>query len=768
MCSPFFLKVPGMLTASAKVMVLLAVFTLLLTASGQGQQPVVVNYQGWATDDVGDPLDTTVAMTFTIYNGSGVAQWSEAHPSVTVTEGGFSVLLGSTNTLADNVFSKEERYLGIQIGADPELTPRTRLASAPSAALAHRVDGDILTSPGMLYVGDENDAQVVLGQSAPLQAGMSIMIGDQESPVVDFLAHASGGSISLGDPDPSPGFASIELNTDISGASVALADPRPSPSLPDLLLLSNQEGSRLVFGEMGYLRAVTDERLSISADESNSNITLTCNSPDPHSLSLNTDCNGSNIAFGIIGDVPVKPGIDIGVNDTSANIDLNCTSTEEPSLSLNADCNGSNIAFGITGDVPMRPGIDIGVDDTRASIDLNCTSTEEPSLSLNTDCNGSNIAFGFIGDVPVRPGIDIGVGELEANMNFHFGKDPSEYPYLQIAADTQDVCMSIGWGSSLYNNPAWSLCVEPYSWRASWNIADLFIIRSGPEANEFVVNDTDGVTRVTLTEESLSMDDVSTNAKTVLQWGGLSTYTEDGELAAVFEPNGVVAPQGNFGSGNSNDGTYAFVAGLNSDATGDYSNVGGGSGNMASGLNATVPGGATNTASGDYSFAAGQRARAVHDGAFVWADANAPVLSSDIANQFKLRATGGTVILSDTGITSGVRLSKGSSVWQSLSDRSSKRNIRRVDGEKILEKLEQMPISRWSYKTQDESIEHIGPMAQDFYDLFEVGEDDKHISSLDPSGVALAAIQELHKENKELRQLVGRLEKRLAQLEERE
>jgi hypothetical protein len=37
-------------------------------------------------------------------------------------------------------------------------------------------------------------------------------------------------------------------------------------------------------------------------------------------------------------------------------------------------------------------------------------------------------------------------------------------------------------------------------------------------------------------------------------------------------------------------------------------------------------------------------------------------------------------------------------------------------------------------------------MAQDFYAAFKVGEDDKHITSIDEDGVALAAIKALHRD----------------------
>jgi hypothetical protein len=49
-----------------------------------------------------------------------------------------------------------------------------------------------------------------------------------------------------------------------------------------------------------------------------------------------------------------------------------------------------------------------------------------------------------------------------------------------------------------------------------------------------------------------------------------------------------------------------------------------------------------------------------------------------------------------------------------------------------------MPIQRWNMKSQDASIRHIGPMAQDFHAAFAVGEDNRHINSVDADGVALA------------------------------
>lgn len=62
----------------------------------------------------------------------------------------------------------------------------------------------------------------------------------------------------------------------------------------------------------------------------------------------------------------------------------------------------------------------------------------------------------------------------------------------------------------------------------------------------------------------------------------------------------------------------------------------------------------------------------------------------------------------------------------------------------ILERLAQIPIQSWRYKSEVDSIHHVGPIAQDFAAAFNVGADDKHIATVDADGVALAAIQGLN------------------------
>ncbi len=94
------------------------------------------------------------------------------------------------------------------------------------------------------------------------------------------------------------------------------------------------------------------------------------------------------------------------------------------------------------------------------------------------------------------------------------------------------------------------------------------------------------------------------------------------------------------------------------------------------------------------------------------------------------------------------------------SDRNVKENFAPVDPAAVLEKVVGLPIQSWSYV--GEPTPHIGPVAQDFYEAFRVGQDDRHISMVDADGVALAAIQGLNQKVESGKQ---KAEMRLASLE---
>lgn len=207
------------------------------------------------------------------------------------------------------------------------------------------------------------------------------------------------------------------------------------------------------------------------------------------------------------------------------------------------------------------------------------------------------------------------------------------------------------------------------------------------------------------------------------------------------------------GTLNRGSGSFSVIAGGRDNTShADYSVIGGGQDNIISNCQySTIPGGSMNVVTGSYAFAAGRRAIA-QAGSFVWADANNADFTSTVPNQFAVRSVGGARFVSGIiGVTSGVQLASGGGSWTSLSDRNAKENFEAVDGAEVLARLNEVPILRWNYKTQEDSVRHIGPTSQDFMQAFGVGESDTGITSVDADGVALVAIQELYRQNLELR-----------------
>jgi len=262
--------------------------------------------------------------------------------------------------------------------------------------------------------------------------------------------------------------------------------------------------------------------------------------------------------------------------------------------------------------------------------------------------------------------------------------------------------------------------------------------------------------------------------------------------------NTSVGLQSMIGGGLSNQTTdnYSVVAGGRQNIAGNgdedeedtpYASVGGGYGNQVGGAYASVPGGYGNQAQGDYSFAAGNQAQidAGHPGVFLFADSSDAPFVSSAPNEFAARATGGvrfvTGVNSDGAMLTGVRLAQGSGSWETLSDRNAKTAILPVDDHQVLETLMKVPVSTWQYVEQPSSVQHMGPMAQDFYTAFGLGQDEHYIGSVDADGVALASIQglyqivqekdariyELQAQNADQEKRLNDLETRLTNLEDR-
>jgi hypothetical protein len=239
--------------------------------------------------------------------------------------------------------------------------------------------------------------------------------------------------------------------------------------------------------------------------------------------------------------------------------------------------------------------------------------------------------------------------------------------------------------------------------------------------------------------------------------GGYSNYVDGmGEYGTIGGgANNRTMDYGTVGGGfNNNAASHAAIGGGHNNYAGIYGVVPGGIDNRAEGF-VSFAAGDSATVSGDHSFVLGSRITCAAESAFVWSDGCGPVFSIGSSRTFNVKATNGTRIYTSSDLTSGVRVGAGGSSWVAVSDSTKKRQIRGLDIQDILNRFSALPLKRWEYQSEEPGVEHIGPMAQDFWNSFHLGNDPLGISTIDADGVMMAALQALTVKNMELeRQLL--------------
>jgi len=811
--------------------------------------PRLVNYQGRLTNSGGEPISGSVALKFTIYDASaaGNQKWTETQGTVTVSNGLFNVLLGSVNAIHDSVFNNQDRYLGIQVGADPEISPRTRLVTVPWSYRVHTVDG---SAGGVIY-GDVNvtgSARVGLGNSISGTYGFASGFGNSISGNYGFVAgqlnqvtgnnaKVGGGSYNHANGDYSVvgggGGAGAVYGNTAGGKMSTIGGGQGNETSGDASTigggLNNSAGATGVVGggggnaatgnastvAGGYQNTASSDVAAIGGGNQNTasgQYATVAGGRNNHALG-----SGGVVAGGFYDTAGTYCSVGGGFHNVASNVNSTIGGGSE------------NVASGIA--VVIAGG------------DSNVVSGDYSSIGggfHNKIQWGNNVIGGgsrnridgagcFIGagyehtfaEPPANP--DHGANYVRGDLSSIVGGTDNYIEgesYNSILGGLHNAILSGNgsWiGGGLRNKiegipgdaPNYSaICSgESNKMTGSYSFcgagfdndvfADASAIITGGYLTAYDMGSDQWVFKNQIDSSatysfigtgwgnhacdsfSLILGGVHNYARgkfSIVVGGGadfdplagpfvtVDSNSASGDWSAILGGKGHVAgglaSAVGGGSYNRANGDYSVISGgggsdvsFANAASGTGSTVGGGASNSAIGAYSTIPGGFDCMASGQYATALGRTANAVHNGSLVWSDAAGAPFSSSAANQFSLRAAGGTRIYSNATATLGVQLNPGSGTWTSISDSTLKRNIREVDYEAILNKVAELPISRWSYISQDDSIEHIGPMGQDFYRLFDVGDNNTTISAVDPDGIALAAIKALYEKSKRVDEL---------------
>ncbi len=738
---------------------------------------LLLNHQGQITDAAGNPVaDGDYEIIYSLWNDSvsGTMLWAESL-TVAVNGGLFNVVLGEVQQ-PDPLIFDNQLYMQIQIGTDTPMLPRNIMTSTPYAAMALSIPGyapgpdNTVTGANAFAAGNSN---TILSDYGSITGGqMNIVenlnyassdfdttgIFDGASPVNNFnefnkslVCPSGAGWIGGGFSNVATGsYAAVGAGSDnqATGAfsSIIGGCQNRARDRFDVVAggFNNQTvlngGWRTISG--GYNNLINSSWMSTIGGGYN-------NAIDPPTVAGTIGGGYANRLSGHV--TTIAGGYFNSANDFGAtvgggqqNMAITRYATVSGGLNNTANLNYSTVGGGY-GNIATAEMSTIG-GGGRADL-TNPLSSNEVYDNYGTIGGGGSNKAGS------NDGIEIN-DQYTTIGGGYFNQTLSGYSTVGGGDrnSTSGIYATIGGGRDNFTS----------NWAATI---------SGGQSNEALgyVSTVSGGLRNLLIADSAVI-------------GGGSNNTNGGEssvIAGGFQNNVTVAgvfSVGGGGTGNLAQASQSTIAGggRNTIMTiGTGGAIGGGNGNTAGNM-ATVPGGIDNTASGDNSFAAGTNANATHSCSFVWSDccidaAGVSVpLYSYAANTYNARATGGCYFLTacdsiwdPTTLPSGAYLPAGGSMWLNGSDRKLKRNIREVNNSDILNKLSSLPIYQWSYKTQDASIEHIGPMAQDFYKTFNIGDNNTSIGSLDPAGISLAAIKQLHNENTDLRTEIEELKKQV-------
>lgn len=672
---------------------------VLASAALRADTPTAISYQGYLTNAAGNPLDTTVGMTFNIYDAAaaGTVKWDETHVAVVVDSGNFNVELGSVLPITDVVFEDVDRWLGITVGTDPEIVPRTKLLTVPYAFRISTIDGASggtvtgdLTIAGHLLVENEGatigwgntntmNSSLVVGVNNNCTAGQSVISGGSENTILKY--HSGIGSGHDHTIDAMYSFIGGGFGNVVTGDAAVVAGGDGCSATGRHSAIGGGAGNH-----------ATDTSAAVSGGRGNSATGFGA------FIGGGVENYVGGYASAILGgyrdtivdtaDYSYLFGVGAKLEDDSTFL------VEMPHIVFGSTAKGSRYEF----------------PDGDGSADQIMKTDGSGQLSWTTIPGGG--AGGWTDDgttVRLTTGTDnVGIGTNSPTQKLHVagnifveGKatigpshtNSGSYAFVAGSGNTVSGSMStVGGGTSNVASGSYTtvaggksnVASGPYystvggGWHNTADGDDATISGGaynhasghsssivGGDGNDasgrqaFIGGGAGNVASDTNTTVGGGTQNTASGVRSAVCGGYQNVASGRYGLVGGGLENVASGDNGAIGGGawNGAHGLYSTVpGGMENNAFDEGSTVGGGMGNVASapystvcggsssaanGGYATVGGGLMNTAVGEYSFAAGRRAQANHNGSFVWADDHDADFASWANDEFAIRATAG-------------------------------------------------------------------------------------------------------------------------------
>ena len=805
---------------------ILVCIALLPCAKLTAGVPIVISHQGRLLDASDAPLSGSYTIVYSIYDApvGGTQLWLEDHVGVQVTDGLFTVQLGTSVPLTADIFAGSGgggggtagRYLQVQISGQPAIMPRTQLLSSPYSVASSRLSGDVQTAPGELKASAASDTKRIgirvadsLAEASSIaidEPGVQIAMRitpdstvydqgqDSGSRVMVHAVHRGENRISQ---TITPTTSSVAINTKGTGADKnrTIGNQCDDSSAVNYLDIDDDDDGH------AEARGIIAVKSSTGSGSATASSQLLCDSDDDglsdNEISQSVTPTTSNVAI-------KTKGTGADANKT-ATVTVSASPGGSASAISTVDLDGDDNPEGEISQIitPTTCGVAINTKGTGAAKGRTAGSQCDDSSAVNyldadEDGDGHAEARGII--AVKSPS---GSGSASASSRLSCDSDDDGLPDSEISQSvTPTVCgvaiKTKGTGADANRVLSIQSGATPDALSSVASIDDDGDTVPESEISQTVTPTTCGVainTKGTGADKNRTIGSQCDDSSAVQYLD----VDQDGDGHA--DARGIISVKASTGSGS-------LSATVSSQMTCDSDDDGLPDSEISQSVTPTTCGVAINTkgtgaAKGRTAGSQCDDSSAVHyldiddDGddipevslreaatpsvAEIVVTKNQDVSSTDL----RMAATddSAVVVLGYDGLTtaslklqvvssgtanpiehsSGAHLTAGG-VWTNASDANLKENFRPVDGAELLEKIEELPVSEWNYKVESDAVTHIGPTAQDFQKVFGVGENDKSISTIDPSGIALAAIKELSKQNRELKDQNAKLMKKLEDL----